>query len=149
MKKISLFVLIFSVLLFPARADIIYPDGTTGDSSVNPSGVSKAIHKLSRGIANLVFAAVEIPRTVMDNAQDTGLLDARPLTMGLFTLGPYRALQRMRSGAYDLATALDNDKTLVHLEPEFIGVQDMIPGYNQFFDWEMLDSPAGSPCMHY
>lgn len=149
MKKLSIFVFIFSILLLPSQADIIYPDGTTGDPSLNPSGVSKTIHKLSRGIANIVLAAVEVPRTVFDNAYDTGLFDVRPFTTGLFTLGPYRAVQRLRSGIYDVSTALDNDKTLVHLEPEFLGFHDMIPGYNQQFDWDSIDTPAGSPSMRY
>jgi hypothetical protein len=150
MKKTALFALIFSLLFIPSYADIIYPDGSTGDPSINPSGVPKSIHKLSRGIANIALAAFEIPRTVFDSAYDTGMMDVRPITTGLFTLGPYRAIQRLRSGTYDIATALDNnDKTLVHLEPEFLSFGDMIPGYNQHFEWDSIGSPAGSPSMRY
>jgi putative exosortase-associated protein (TIGR04073 family) len=149
MKKTSLFILIFSILLLPSHADIIYPDGTTGDMSINPSGVPKAMHKLARGIGNIAFSLVEIPRTVFDSTYDTGVFDLRPFTSGLFTLGPYRVVQRLRSGVYDIATALDNDKTLVHLEPEFIGFADMLPGYNQQFEWDSISSPAGSPSMRF
>lgn len=148
MKQISVFVVIFSLFLIPSRSDIIYPDGHVGDSSLNFSGVPKSIKKFSRGLSNVAFAAFEIPHSIWDTSSDSGVLDPRPITQGIL-LGASRAIQRLKSGVYDLATALENDSTLIHLDPEFIGVQDMIPGYNEQFGWESLRSSPPSPTFHY
>ena len=149
MKKI---LIIFSFALvtgFSSYGDIIYPDGST------PEIEPYTVKKFSRGLTNTFLAIFEIPKCFFETTKQEGVFDTRQITQGLMSRGPYRAFQRFRSGLYDLGTAFshnkpglvfasDGDGPAPHLEPEYIGVEDIIPGWNDQFYWDTLNTPATS-----
>jgi hypothetical protein len=142
MNKILLSAVLLAGLALSAHADIIYPDGFA------PRSEPYAIKKISRGIVNTVLFALEIPKAMFDAGQSEGILDSQQISLTL-TRGPHKAMERLQAGVYDLATAFESNKPLLHLEPEYINPSDVLPGFNQHFGWEGILSPAMSPSFRY
>ena len=131
------YLLTLTVILgaFSLRADIIYPDGA------KPKMEPYTIKKLSKGLSNVIFFAFEFPRSMFEVTESEGVLSGDQITLGLMSRGPYRAMLRLESGFYDIGTAFDHNKTLLHLEPDHLDVSDIIPGYDSLFYWKTLDTP--------
>ena len=141
MKKIILLALTITGFTLSSKADIIYPDGSKPDGGTTGSE-SYVIKKLSRGIANIITCGFEIPKAIWETTSDEVSTSMAPYSLGLATRGPYRALRRLSSGLYDLGTVFENGKPLLHLESEYLGIGDLLPGYNTQFDWETINTPA-------
>lgn len=135
MKRIFVFAILGLGFSIFSKADIIYPDGSV------PVQESFAVKKISRGLANLTLFPLEIPKNFFDVAEEKGWLSLEPIYVGLLTRGPSKALTRLNSAFYDLSTATTNDKPLLHLEPEYLGPIDLIPGYKNHFEWDNINVP--------
>ena len=129
--------LVFSFTLFTASADIIYPDGT------KPGAEPYAVKKIGRGISNILFFPVEVPRTIWETAHNNGIMSFDSVTIGV-SEGIYRAGTRMASGVYDIGTATDPDTSLLHLEPDTINFMDIIPGMKDQFEWDTIGTPSSN-----
>ncbi len=141
MNPLPLFI---GLLLFTggfASADIIYPDGKVANTE------PYQLRKIARGLNNIVTAPFEIPKAIFDAGSDEGVLASEQIFMG-GTRGPLKMFERVGSGVYDLFYWGENDQySLLHMEPEFLGVQDLIPGFNKQFSWETIDTPAKTPTL--
>ncbi len=137
MKKIFLLVLFVFGAAFSSRADIIYPDGTV------PAVEPPMIKKVSRGITNTLFCCFELPKTFFDASRDEGVLSLQPYSL-VITRGVHKTWERFRGGLYDIGTAFSNNKALLHLEPETMGLNYIIPGYEDQFKWQTIDNPQSS-----
>ncbi len=137
MKKFCILVLLcVSAPVFSSRADIIYPDGS------KPWIEPYTVKKLSRGFLNTTTFVFEIPKTIFEITQENGVLSMGQSLDSLIR-GPYKAMLRLSSGLYDLGTAFEHDKPLLHLEPEILDIiGDIMPGYNYQFHWQTIDTPA-------
>jgi len=134
--KFRLALLFVLSVTLSASADIIYPDGTKpGDAE------PYAIKKIGRGISNILFFPIEIPRTMWETSHDNGIMSFDTFTLGAMTRGAYRAGARFASGVYDIGTCLDPDASLIHLEPDTIDFMDIIPGMRDQFEWDTIGSP--------
>lgn len=134
----SLYAALFVLVLSPlgAFADIIYPDGNV------PSPEPYEIRKIGRGINNLVTAPIEIPKAVFDIGQQEGVLSPAQFSVGLVR-GPVNMFLRWGQAVNDIGYWHDNDeKPMLHLEPPFLGIFDLVPGGPSQFSWETLDTPA-------
>lgn len=136
MKSLSLSI---GLLLFAAgfaAADIIYPDGKVANTE------PYQLRKIARGLNNVVAAPFEIPKAIFDVGYDEGVFSSQQLSVG-GPRGVLKMFERVGSGSYDLFYWGDSDQnSLLHMEPEFLGVQDLIPGFNKQFSWETVDTPA-------
>ncbi|MBI4023971.1 MAG: hypothetical protein HY360_03265 [Verrucomicrobia bacterium] len=141
MKKILLSGFVLGALMSVAWADIIYPDGRRPYEDLYMKEPFQ-LKKFSRGLMNVVMAPFEIPKAVFDIGRDQGITDSQQFSLGLITRGPVRTALRFGSGLYDLGTFFEHNKPLLHLEPEYMNIEDVLPGYNYQFDWETLDTPG-------
>lgn len=136
MKKTLASFLIGAAITFVAQADIIYPDGHV--QQVEPFQVKK----FSRAVIDVALSPIEIPKAVTDVGEEEGQeLSLQPLAVGI-PRGIYKMFLRLGDGAYDLATLGENNRRPWHVEPDNLGFRDLLPGYNNQFSWESLDSPA-------
>jgi hypothetical protein len=138
MKNIFLVTVLALGLNISAFADIIYPDGS------KPFSVPYEVKKFARGLNSVVMAPMEIPKSLFDATADYGVLSVEQVSYGLFTRAPYKTGMRFASGVYDLGTFLDGDSSLVHLEPDFIGPLELLPGLNRMFSWDTIETGSGS-----
>ena len=120
---------------FSLQADIIYPDGTV--PAVEPT----TIKKLSRGITNTFLCFFELPKTFFDAGRDEGVLSLQPYAL-VATRGVHKTWERFRGGLFDIATAFSDNKALLHLEPETMGFNHIIPGFEDQFKWQTIDTHA-------
>lgn len=160
MKKIFLSCLLTTASILSSSADIIYPDGS------KPTPEPYALKRISKGFSNVITFAFEFPRSVFEAEKNEGIFSTEQIT-NLVTQGPYRSAQRLGSGLYDLGIGIrDLGSFLVdsklsyndyyasswkysnlnesshHLEPETLGIVDLIPGYRDKFGWESIGTPA-------
>ena len=133
MKKIFILTLFIFSATFSLQADIIYPDGTV------PAAEPASIKKISRGITNMLFCYFELPKTFFDATRDEGVLSLQPYSLVL-TRGVHKTWQRFRGGVYDIETAFSDNKALLHLEPETLGFNHIIPGLEDQFKWQTIDT---------
>lgn len=134
----SLHVALIALALVPlgAFADIIYPDGHA------PAAEPYEIRKLGRGINNLVMAPIEIPKAVFDIGREEGVMSPAQFSVGLLR-GPVNMFLRWGQASHELLYWHDGDeKPLLHLEPMYLSPFDAVPGWQQQFSWENLDSPG-------
>ncbi|MDD2706761.1 MAG: hypothetical protein PHV34_02030 [Verrucomicrobiae bacterium] len=137
MKKLflSIFTLALSCMLLPA--DIIYPDGHS------PKAEPKQLRKIGHAINNIITAPFEIPKAMYDVGKEKGTLSIEQVTQGLVVRGPAKMFQRLAAGVTDLFTFdMTEEKPLYHLEPESLDWGDLVPGYQDQFKWETVDTPA-------
>lgn len=129
---------LFVLVLLPlgAFADIIYPDGHA------PSSEPYEIRKIGRGLNNLVTAPIEIPKAVFDIGQQEGVLSPAQFSVGLVR-GPVNMFLRWGQAANGLVYWGDNlEKPMLHLEPQYLGIFDAVPGWQSQFSWDTLDTAA-------
>ena len=135
MKKTFVTLFVYIALSFSLRADIIYPDGHA------PKQEPFQLKKLSRGVANVFLAGFEVPKGITDTGLEEGTFGVEQFTLGL-PRGIHKMFLRFGSGLYDLTTVGENTPPLWHVEPAYMGPRDLIPGYNNQFIWETIDTPA-------
>ena len=103
MKKFITTLVLSTGFAWCAHADIIYPDGHEPYKQTE----GYEVRRLGKGIANIIFAPVELPKSVFDVTHDEGVESTEA-----FTLGPLRGFQRagmrLASGLKDV---LDWDRT--------------------------------------
>ncbi len=133
MKNAFIFTITLAMSALMSHADIIYPDGKA------PEPPPYEIHKIGRGIANVLLAPLEITKSIWDASRSDGIMSTKQISSGLFTEGPYKMLNRYASGFYDLGTVSVHNESLMHMEPEFMSPMDVIPGYMSQFGWESID----------
>lgn len=138
MKNACIFIVALTFVVVSVRADIIYPDGKA------PTSNPYEVNKLSRGLANIILAPIEIPRAIFRAGRDNGITSTQQTATGALTEGPYKMFLRIGSGVYDLGTLGQNDDALLHMEPDELSLFDVIPGYTDQFLWETIDTPAGA-----
>ncbi len=132
MKKLLVLGVFAAFAVISTRADIIYPDGT------KPAPEPAALKKISRGLANIILAPIEIPKSIFQITSDEGVLSPEPISLGLCAQGPYKTAVRAAAGAYDLGTFWKDDSSLLHLEPDILYPTDALPGFPNMFNWETI-----------
>ena len=145
MKKILVALFTVFAFNFSLRADIIFPDGHTPAEDRGPIEPF-VLKKLSRGLANTALAAFEVPKSVYDTGYQEGIFGIQQFSLGL-PRGFHKMFLRFGTGLNDLATVAEPSRPLWHVEPEYLGLRDIIPGFNSQFDgwgdnWETTDTPA-------
>lgn len=136
MKTLQVFLLTLALTPLGVVADIIYPDGHT------PSAEPFEIRKIGRGLNNLALAPFEIPKAIFDIGQEEGVMSPQQFSVGLLR-GPINMFLRWGQAAHDLAYWRDDAETpLLHLEPMYLSPFDAVPGWQNQFTWETIDTPA-------
>jgi len=134
----NLYIILLALALAPLGvfADIIYPDGHA------PSAEPFEIRKIGRGLNNLVMAPFEIPKAIFDIGREEGVMSPQQFSVGLVR-GPVNMFLRWGQAAHDLAYWKDDAETpLLHLEPTYLSPFDAVPGWQNQFSWETIDTPA-------